>query len=193
MRKVIVYTQSLNHLNERVFISRINIDGFYINEFNNNGFNNNGDIKLLKNPDISVEDISEINKIIKTFSLDDDITIYPLTAYINKNNNMKDKWVNTDEGKEFNSLRLKYNIKLERYNKGNSAIKKELIKSMTALHKKINLKHNNNVKPIGLPNESRNNLKQNKVYNDNDKIKDIVNVFLRGAVIFLNSIKMVIT
>jgi hypothetical protein len=44
MRKVIVYTQSLNHLNERVFISRINIDGFDINE----------DVKLLKNPDISV-------------------------------------------------------------------------------------------------------------------------------------------
>jgi hypothetical protein len=44
---------------------------------------------------------------------------------------MKDEWVNTDEGKEFNSLTSKYNIKLEKYNTGNDNIRNELIRLYT--------------------------------------------------------------
>ena len=50
MSLITVYTQSLNHLGERIFISQIEKDG-----------NITEDIKTLNNPEISEEDLAEIS------------------------------------------------------------------------------------------------------------------------------------
>lgn len=168
MRKVIVYTQSLNHLKERIFVARID-DGGVISE----------EVKTLSNVEISEQDIFEINSIIKRYSKDDEITIYCLSAYLNKKNEIKDKWRDNSEGKELLDLLLRYNIKIKKYNKQNEEIKNELIKIITTYHK--NLKTNNHKTNQSTLFEKTSQLQQFKVYNDNSNIKNIINLFLRGS------------
>lgn len=167
MKKIRVYTQSLNHLKERIFVARIDDDGVISEE-----------VKTLSNVEISEQDIFEINSIIKRYSTDDEITIYCLSAYLNKKNELKDKWRDSSEGKELLDLLLKYNIKLKKYNKQNEAIKNELIKIITTYHK--NLKTNNHKTNQSTLCEKTIQLQQLKVYNDNSNIKNIINLFLRG-------------
>lgn len=167
MRKITVYTQSLNHLNRRMFIARIDDNGVISEE-----------IKALNNVEITEEDILEINSIIKNYSEDAEIEIYCLSAYLNKRDELKDKWRNTDGGVELIDLIARYNINLHKYDKESENIKNELIKTIINYNKVS--KSNNNVNKFD-SNELSISLTQQKVYNDNDKVKNIVNVFLRGS------------
>ncbi|HBJ1652016.1 hypothetical protein [Clostridium botulinum] len=167
MRKITVYTQSLNHLSRRMFIARIDDNGVISEE-----------IKALNKVEITEEDILEINSIIKNYSEDAEIKIYCLSAYLNKRDELKDKWRNTDGGVELINLIARYNINLHKYDKESENIKNELIKTITNYNKVSKSKNNVN-KFEG--NEISISLTQQKIYNDNDKIKNIVNVFLRGS------------
>lgn len=161
MSLITVYTQSLNHLGERIFISQIEKDG-----------NITEDIKTLNNPEISEEDLAEINKLIKLTKPGSNLVIYTLSAYQNKNNNLKEKWINTASGKDFISLMSDYNISLKTYTKAQENFKNELIKKMTSFHKmNTNKKQKNTHQTI---------LSTDKIYNFNDKICDVVNIYLRG-------------
>lgn len=166
MRNITIYTQSLNHLNRRIFIARIDDNGVVTEE-----------IKVLNNIEITEEDILEINSIIKKYPDDAEITVYCLSAYLNKKDELKDKWRDTDGGKELLNLIEKYNIKLHKYDKENENVKNELIKIITTYNR--SLKTNNNVNKFN-NNEPKISLTQQKIYNDNDKVRNIINVFLRG-------------
>lgn len=166
MRNITIYTQSLNHLNRRIFISRIDDNGEVTEE-----------VKTLNNIEITEEDILEINSIIKRYPDDTRITVYCLSAYLNKKGELKDKWRDTDGGKELLKLIDIYNINLHKYDKKNEDVKNGLIKTITTYNRSVKTDNIHKSKS----NESIISLAQQKIYNDNDKVRNIINVFLRGS------------
>ena len=166
MNTITIYTQSLNHLGKRLFISQINTNNI-ITE----------DIKIFNTPEISEDDLSEINSLIKLIPPKSNIILYTLASYQNKHNKLKDKWIATDAGKELISLIKTYNITLKKYSKQHESFKNELIKKLTSFHKPLK----NKKTPLPIQETSTCRLTQNKIYNFNDEICDVVNIHLRGS------------
>ncbi|MGL4873120.1 MAG: hypothetical protein ACRC30_00505 [Clostridium sp.] len=164
MAKLTIYTESLNYLGKRIFIAEINKKNNVRQIF-----------KELNNPEISEEDLLEINNLIEELAEESEIVVYTLGAYQNKQNELKKKWIGTEQGKRLEKLKKSKNIRLEKYI-GELGEKRKELKNL--LINKFSDKKN-----LKLNNEEIRGLDENKIYNYNYHLGgySLVDIYLRGS------------
>lgn len=149
-----IYIHTLNHLGVRFIAYKIETDIMKVVE-----------VDVLKNIDVSEEMIEYIINLIRKYNFND-CNLYFNSYFVNKSNNLRDRWAKTEIGKEFLDL-LKYrNITLYDI-KVNTAIKKLLQHRIIEKYNKSN----------------KNELVSYRFFGEKQNIEDYsfsVNILIRG-------------
>ena len=168
MKKLDIYFLSQNFNGKRFFIFRLVKENTFKDK-----------IKKMCNVEKNEEYLQVILNVLDKINLDnfDNVNIYCMSSYLNKKNEIKNKWMKTKEAKDILDLinKSKTDVKLLRFPKDNK-VRNELIDKMKYYNKFTNPIGKGGIKTLPFYNDG-----SNSIYNKNDKAKKSVDLFLRGC------------